>query len=110
MFSGVADMKLHNSPTRLKMVVFVGVDFGYPRCCIDHFHNALKAGILPPTTVPRGVWYDAETGYVPCPKCVKLMNKIGLDEFVSKFINPNRHPALPKFPNAFERDVLKLYR
>jgi hypothetical protein len=69
----------------------IGVTFGYPLCCCEHFSsNEDPAGGLPDDNIFIG------TGYIPCPSCRELDPILLL-----KYIDTHR-----LFPGMFPEDHL----
>jgi hypothetical protein len=72
-----------------------GLLFGYPQCCIESFSYHVENGRSPAQMAGEGPW--GTTGFIPCLEHAVEMREIGLDEFVAKYITPNRLHKLP-FP------------
>lgn len=76
----------------------IGRHFGYPSCCIHSFCEVLDAGGHPAEASGDGPWTG--TGFVPCEDHVATIRKIGMAEFVSNYITPNRRHRVPFGPGA----------
>lgn len=65
-----------------------GLYFGYPRCCVDSFLNAVETG--------QHLQRQGASGFIPCAKCLATLEKTG--KGVESLIT-NRVCARP-FPNS----------
>lgn len=69
----------------------LGELLGYPKCCINYFCS--NAGFSSSWYIYTQTNPFSGTGFISCPECSQK------PEATKEYINTNRHPDLPVFPN-----------
>lgn len=74
-----------------------GQYYGYPSCCVNQF--IMDCCIETRKRFPTGPWVG--TGFFPCADHAKMIERMGMREFVRQIIQPNRsHDADDFGPGA----------
>jgi hypothetical protein len=74
----------------------IGQHFGYPSCCVAAFCATLESGGFPSQRVGEGPWTG--TGFIPCPEHAGDIRRVGMAEWASNNIHPNRRDRRPFGP------------